>query len=206
MGNVTYQDLQSRICGELLRTDLSAQIVTAIGRAIEKYASRRFWFNENTVAAACTAGEQYVTVAGLRWADKVFADYSVSGPPGYPLKARSLAEIEEAYQAVSTTGQPTDYCTLDGQLRLYRLPNLNYPLQVVGVFDLPALVNAGDQNAWTTTAQDLICAEAKRNINRGILRDVEAAALDKQDRDAALSALVRETTRRTSSGRIQPSD
>jgi hypothetical protein len=206
MANTTYQDLQNRIAGELLRTDLTSQIQTAIARAIEKYAERRFWFNEEVVAGVCTPGGQYVTYpTGLRIEDAVFIDYNASGPPGYPLLKKSAATIEGYYQAVATQTQPSLYCTLNGQIRLYPTPNLAYPLSFVGVFDQPALANPTDSNAWTTTGQDLIVAEAKRMIDRDILRDIEAAQLDGQAVKEALDKLIGETTRRTASGRIKPS-
>lgn len=202
------QSLQARIADELTRTDLTSQIASAINRAIDHYAARRFWFNEQRVSGVCTANNEYVTYpTGLRVLDAVFVKYSTSTTgPGYPLEKKSEAELEEFAQAVNTATQPQLYCTIGTQIRLYPMPNAAYPLTFVGVFDLPALVNPGDSNSWTSDAQDLICARAKYTINRDILRDSDAMTLDKVAINSALKRLAGETARRTGTGRLQPSD
>lgn len=202
------QSLQARIADELTRTDLTSQIASAIDRAIDHYAARRFWFNEQRVTGVCTPNNEYVNYpTGLRVLDAVFARLSAGGnPPGYPLEKKSEAEIEEFAQAVNTATQPMLYCTIGSQIRLYPMPNAAYPLTFVGVFDLPALSAPTDTNAWTSDAQDLICARAKYTINRDILRDSDAMTFDKIAVSSAIKRLAGETARRTGTGIIRPSE
>lgn len=199
----TYLDLQCRIAAEILRTDQTANIQNAIQRAIEFYAPRRFWFNEQRATTATTAGNAYVLYpTGLRVLDALFV--TVSGV-GYPLIEQSLATIEDYAQAVSTQTQPTEYCIVNGQMRLYPTPNLIYPLTVIGVFDEPALVNPTDANNWTGPAQDLIAARAKWKLG-AILRNTNLMQFGKAEEAEAYQRLCAETTRRTATGRIDPSD
>jgi len=201
----TYGDLKARVAAELLRSDQAANIINAITRAIEFYAPRRFWFNEGKLTANTTPGVDLVTYpTGLRVDDAVFITV---GGTGYPMTRRTYAEIEELSEvSPANTGQPTDYCTINGQLRLYLKPNLAYVVTAVGVFDQPALAVDADFNAWTGAAQDLISARARMTISRDILRDPELAQSAAQAEQEALRRLLAETTRRTSTGRLQASD
>lgn len=205
----TLVDLQNRIADELLRTDLTSQIASAVNRAIDFYAARKFWFNEQRVTGVCVANNEYVAYpTGLRVLDAVFVTTNLSGAaPGYALEKKSEAEIEEFAQNVNTATQPMFYCTIGEQIRLYPMPNLAYPLTSVGVFDVtPTLVNPTDTNSWSADGQDLICARAKYTINRDVLRDPEAAQADLLAQNEAFQRLAAETARRVGTGRIRPSE
>lgn len=201
----TYGDLKARVAAELLRSDQAANIINAIARAIEFYAPRRFWFNEGRQTANTTPGVDLVAYpTALRVEDAVFI---IVGGTGYPLTRRSYADIEEWSQATpNTSGQPTAYANINGQLRLYLRPNLAYAITAVGVFDQSALAVDADTNAWTSAAQDLISARARMTICRDILRDPELAQGAAQAEQEALARLTAESTRRTATGRLQPSD
>ena len=198
----TLGDLKTRIAAETLRTDQTVNIANAITQAVEFYAPRRFWFNESRATGVCVPNNEYVAFpAGLRVLDALFV--TVSGV-GYPLTARSLAEIEDWAQAVNTATQPTDYATYGAQVRLYPKPNSAYALTFIGVFDEAAFVTDADSNHWTTSAQDLICARAKWKLGT-ILRNDTLVQYGKAEEAEAYDRLIAETTRRTSTGRIAAS-
>lgn len=205
----TLLDLQTQIADELFRDDLTNQIASAVNRAIEHYAAKRFWFTEQRVTGVCVPDNEYMAYPmGLRVLDAVFVANGISGaPPGYPLLKKSEAEIEEFFQAVGTPTQPMLYCTIGEQIRLYPQPNLAYPLTFVGIFDVaPALVNPTDVNAWSVVGQDLICARAKYTINRDILRDAQGAQADLLAQTEALGRLNAETARRVGTSRFISSE
>lgn len=198
----TYLDLKTRIAAEILRTDQTTNIANAINQAIEFYAPRRFWFNEQRQTGVCVPSNEYVAFpSGLRVIDALYV--TVSGV-GYALTPRSFADIEEWAQAVNTATQPTDYATLVAQVRLYPKPNSAYPLTFVGVFDEAALSADGDSNHWTTSGQDLIVGRVKWKLGT-ILRNDSLIQSGRAEEAEAYDRLIAETTRRTSTGRIEPS-
>jgi hypothetical protein len=195
----TLGDLKARVAAELLRSDQSANIANAIGRAIEFWAPRRFWFNEDRQTTVTAPGNEYATYpTGLRVDDALFVTVNGSG---YPLHKRSNRWIEAAAQAVNSSAQPTDYAMVNGQVRLYPKPNLVYVVTAVGVFDEPALGSDAASNSWTAEAQDLISARARMTLCRDILRDPDMAQAAAQAEQEALMRLIAETTRRTATSR-----
>lgn len=197
----TYLDLRNRVITETNRDDLSdtlaAQLVLHVARAIEFYASRRFWFNEGIKASSCVIGNEYAPKpTGMRQVDKVSVTI---GAVARDLGARSLTDIDSLAQ-VSSTGQPVAYAETGDQVRLWPKPNLAYPLTFVGIVDLPALSADADTNAWTNQGYDLITARTKFTLYRNQFKDQTSAALAQSEEKEALSRLTGETARRMSTG------
>lgn len=196
----TLAELKARIASELNRTDLTSYIADRIDRAIEFYASRRFWFNESTGTATTVASQSTVAApTGLRIIDRMFITI---GGEKYDLDEQSPADIIDWLGSNPGTGQPTDFSRSGSTLTLYRTPNDAYTITAVGIFDLAALDDA-DSNAWTTEAEDLIANHVIEHTARIKTRNVALANDARGLRDEALSILRAETTRRLS-GRIRP--
>jgi hypothetical protein len=194
----TLAELERRIAGELNRRDLTAEIAEQVARAIEFHANRRFWFNEDTRDVTAPAGQASVDApAGLRIADAVFVEV---GGYRHALRARSPAVLA-AWSSGGVSGQPTDYAIAGGRIELYPRPNTDYPLSVVGVYDLPALATGG-ANAWTGAAADLIANRVMAVLFAIKLRDPEGAAAAKTAELEALKRLRGESARRLSLGRV----
>jgi hypothetical protein len=187
----TYGELKSRVAAEVKRADQAANIAFAIGRAVEHYASRRFWFNTGRRTSNATAGEAWMDVAaGLRLADAVMVTI---GGREWALRPRPREEIEQLAGSLQASGQPTDYAEEAGRIRLWPRPDQAYPVTWLGVVDLPALAADGDSNAWTDTAQDLIAARAAAYVYGRILEDPEAAAGCLAQEQQALGRLLRDS-------------
>lgn len=198
----TLATLKARIASELNRTDLTATIADQIPRAIEFYASRRFWFNEATGSATTTAGQSTVAAPdGLRLLDALFITI---GGQKLELDEESPAVIEDWLGSNAGEGQPTDFAKVGSSFKLYRTPNDAYTLTAVGVFDLAGFETDADSNAWTTEAEDLIAYHVVDRIARTKARNITLANEARGLRDEALSQLRAETTRRLSN-RIRPS-
>lgn len=197
----TYLDLRTRIITETNRDDLvdtlAAQLVLHIQRAIEFYASRRFWFNEGTKAGVCVSGNEFAAKpAGMREIDRI----SVAiGAVTRPLKERPLVWIDDM-ATVTTSGQPTDYAETGDTVRMWPKPNFAYPLNFIGTVDLTALAADGDSNAWTNQGYDLITARAKYTLFANQFYDAEKSASAKNEETEALTKLLGETARRFSTG------
>lgn len=199
----TLAELKARIAGDIDREDMDSTIALHIERAIEHFASRRFWFNEGTATAQTTAGSASVsldTSTAPRIEDKVSVTV---GGSRYDLIKRPFNDIDAWLGSSSCSGQPTDYAVQGEQYWLYPVPGDTYTLTTAGIFNvLPALDDDAASNAWTTEAQDLIAARARYTINRDILRDFEAAKADQVAEAEALKALRRETALRVGTGRM----
>lgn len=201
----TLAELKARIAREIDRDDMDVNIAAAISNSIEHYASLRFWFTEATNTAVTTAGSEVVALSplGSRVVDTVSATV---GSYRYPLIARPLPQIDAWLGAGGARGQPTDYCVYGTSLLLYPTPNAVYTLTVRGIFDvLPALDDDSAANAWTTQGADLIAARSRLVLYRDVLLDTEAEGLANFAKGEAKKALIGETTRRLSTGRVRAS-
>jgi hypothetical protein len=208
----TLGDLKQRIIAETTRDDLAddlaAQFVNIIARSIDQYAAERWWFTERHINTLCTPGVDFVTLPpGTRWIDDLYLNQN-GGNTRWSLTARSIAEFEALAQP-AVTGQPTDYVTADDVVRLFPIPNQAYSLGWDLIADVtPALTGDGSSNAWTNQGQDLITAQAKIRLYRdylsAVFTDPRLISAMSQEREA-YSRLRAESTRRTATGRMQPS-
>lgn len=197
----TYLDLQTRIITETNRDDLSdtlaSQLTLHIARAIEFYASKRFWFNEGTKTGVCVIGNEYAAKpSGLREIDR--ASITV-GAAITPLTEKPLVYIDDL-ATVTSSGQPSLYAETGDQIRLWPKPNQAYPLGFIGIVDLTVLAAAGDTNAWTNQGYDLITARTKFTLYRNQFKDEAGAGFAKDEEVEALAKLSGETARRLGSG------
>lgn len=199
----TLGELKTRIIAETNRDDLSDDLATVLSRAITQsidfYASTRFWWNEVRATATCTIGNEYVTkptnFISIDWLGVTV------GGVAYPLRCESFAELEDIASTVTTQGQPYRYAVLGEQVRVWPKPTQAYALTFVGLQALTALASDDDSNAWTTTAQDLIAARARKILFRDQFRDATGAALAQSAENEALAVLMRETAQRLGTGR-----
>lgn len=199
--SATYGDLKARVASEIKRSDQSASIVCAIGRAIEHYASKRFWFNVGRKTGAAVADTEYADVAaGMRQADGV---YVTIGGQEMELRRVPFSELEALLGSLQATGQPNSYANLGPQIRLYPRPDQAYPLTWIGLVDLAALSADSDSNAWTDPAQDLIAAHAAGYIYTTLLEDPDAAAACALREQQAWSRLQRDTALRDGDGGVE---
>jgi hypothetical protein len=202
-----YGDMQARIIAETNRDDLlddlAPNLLLAINQSIEFYADTRFWFNETIQAAVCVPNNEYVTQpTGLRKIDRLAVQV---GGSQYGLTVRPFTVIDEWARAAVSIGQPTDYATYGYQVRLFRMPNIAYPLSFIGIINLSALALPTDTNAWMNEAQDLIAARSRYLLYRDLFRDQAGMQTAKMAEEEALSRLKSETAKRLGTGRMRSS-
>jgi hypothetical protein len=167
----TYAELRARVAAELNRTDQTANIISAIDRAIAAYADQRFWFNQTHATATLDAGETYL-VAPRRLDDLFVLD----GTTRYRLDEVTQSEMEDLHAGTASAGLPYLYAEYGSTVRVYPEPDQTYTFDSWGVFDVtPALSSDAASNAWTSEAQDLIAARAKLMISRDIIGNVDRA-------------------------------
>lgn len=196
----TLGDLKARIADELLKRNLTAQIASHIGRAIEFYAGRRFWFNTGRMVGSAVAPDAsgYIPLpTGTRLIDQIIIGNIV-------LERRDPSAIDELLAFSPTPGQATDYAVAGDNIRLYPTPTAAVAPVVVGTFDLAALSVDGGSNAWTNEAADLIAARTRMTLYRDVLRDPDGMALAQSAEREAVTDLDMKTMRRLGTGRVRP--
>lgn len=167
--------------------ELEQAKIDAVADAIQHFKAEQFWFNR-----ASGSGNTTATDATLALPTGVYVPNVVSYS-GDELTRVPLSEIEHRTE----TGVPTKWAENEEQIQLWPIPNATYAISVYGTADIDAPASGADSNIWTTEAYDLILAEAKVILCRGPLRDPEGLGLAKDARAEALSALRRESRRRS---------
>ncbi len=195
----TYLETQTRIAGELNRSNLTAEIKLAILSAIEYYGKRRWWFNEYSTTLVTVASTEYVALP----VDFVEMDsLQLTSGSNYPIKLCSIYDLT-MWRAMSSVGQPTDYCLYQNRIELYPTPNAVFSLPIKYVRSLTALSADADTNAWITEAEELIRLRAKKDLLANKIHDIGMAKDMQALEDAALYRLESLNTRRTTTGRVR---
>lgn len=204
---------------------LASPIINAIQSAIAKWEREPFYFND--FRQEPVANSPFQLVGGQEFYGA--ADYAPlatlaritsirileANVNRYTLKERDVNYLNEVSVSTTTRALPTDYCYDTEQLRIYPIPDIAYAVGMTGTLRFVTLAAAGDMNAWTSDAFDLIRCEAKLILARETLfdKDLETGAIKAIYGDPAfprdrgyLKALKDETTRRRSQRtRIRPS-
>lgn len=205
----TYQDMQSRIADETLRTDLPNEIAQAIQTAIAVYQPERFYGNEQRVVGAfnTTKGQELYTTTDwdqipyLLDIDRVTVTISTNR---YTMNRRTPQYMEDVSVNDLWQAQPIDFSYYQQSIRLYPVPDATYPVTVMATAMVAAPVNPTDSNFWTTDAEQLIRSRAKLELALHVLRDPEMAQSMQAAVNDALSTLKKRTAR-MAHARIRPS-
>ncbi|MEW6645378.1 MAG: hypothetical protein AB1586_33115 [Pseudomonadota bacterium] len=206
----TLLDLQTRIATDLTRTDLTAQIASAVGDAIAFYARQRFWFNVTRSQTFQTVvGQQAYTASDLAVIPnivKIDALFIPQNQSIYPLDRYEPADFEVIAGGMSGGGKPRAFTYIDQSILLWPVPTAVYTLRPHIHYKLPALVNPTDTNAWTTDAEELIRTHAKLLLYTDVLEDPDGMQRMTAKLPDLIAALRSESSSRQSNGIIQGTD
>lgn len=199
MPTATFSTIINRVLDDLFRDDLTAQATTALQTAIRQYESYPWWPKEERAYTTTVDGQEYYALPlDFQKIDTLRINV---GSAEYPLYQRTWEQIDLWQDSTSAyTGRPSDFCIFDEQLRLYPIPDGAYTM-TMGYSARLADLAAGDNNAWTNHAEELVrrCAEA--DIAYSILRDVEAYQVFRGMESKAKAAVIREHTMRVMRGK-----
>jgi hypothetical protein len=198
--------MQTAIAGELARSDLTTEIQREINNAITFYGNKAFWFNEASMAAIVTVQGQRYYALPANFAS-VLDVLSTLGNYTYRLEPRTEQYLDQVdWGNDFWSGYPTDYSFWNGQIRLFPPPQGGLPVTVKGTVILSPqpLVNAGDTNAWLTSAEELIRTRTVRQLYGRYIRDPEQYALYTQLEKEALSNLQEKNVGQTGLNQIRP--
>jgi len=214
----TRAAMKTRIANELIRSDLTTEIADAITTAIDHYKYQRWFFNE-------TQGSTTTTTAGVESYNPPTSFLSLDA---LRLKltatqSRKLEQIHwdsmEQYREDSDSDRSEPYYFAEYQNKyfLWPTPVAVYTLAWSGLTDTAPTSDSQTSNPWMTFGEALIRQRARSIVQIDVLRDegalTQAAAMASRGLDtlglleqSALTALIRENVRRTTSGRLRPSD
>ena len=202
--------LKSRISDDLARDDLSTQIGQAIEDAIEHYRTRRFFFNETRSATFSTASSQAVYSVGDDDDIPLFFDldavFLIDGTSHYEMKKDDPQRLELLSDSSGGNGRPYRYAWFDQSFRLYPIPDATYTVRPVGAIEKAS--PAGDSetgNVWMVHAFELLRCRAKAYLYAHVIKNLEMASVCQTGEVQALGALRGATNKRTTLGRITPS-
>lgn len=197
-----YGTMKRRILRELNRSDLTSDASRAVHTAIEFYADRRFWFNEERWDASTSAGQQYYPMpAGFRDIDELSVHINQND---YLLFRRHWQDIEDFSVSPNTyTGYPTDYAVQRNELRLYPAPNDSYKMTMTGLTNLAELSSDSVSNAWMTYGEEMIRSRACVDLIENLLQDYDEprSQLYRRREMEAFQNLKMESNRRIATGK-----
>jgi hypothetical protein len=196
----SYLDTQTRIAGELNRSNLTAEIRLAILSAIEYYGKRRWWWNEYSDTLSTVANQEYVALP-TDFIDLDSLEITIAGTKR-PLYKRDFQDIVQ-WRANSSAGQPTDYALYQNRIELFLVPDATYPITIKYVKSLTVLSADADTNAWLTDAEELIRLHAKKDLYASRIRDTNAAKDMQALEDSCLLRMESLHQRRTSTGKLR---
>jgi hypothetical protein len=203
---MAFSDMQTAIAGELARSDLTTEIQREINNAITFYGNKAFWFNEATMAEITTVqGQRYYPLPS-NFAS-VLDVLSTLGNYTYRLEPRTEQYLDQVdWGNDFWSGYPTDYSFWNGQIRLFPPPQGGLPVTVKGtaVLSPQPLLNDSDDNAWLSSAEELIRTRAVRQLYGRYIRDPEQYALYTQLEKEALSNLYEKNVGQTGVGWVRP--
>jgi len=204
---------------------LASPIQNAIQSAIAKWEREPFYFNgyrlepTNASPFQLVAGQEFYTAADFAplgtLARIINLRFLQGGQNRYAATERDVNYLNDIAVNASWRGLPTDYSYDQAQiLRIYPIPDVVYPVGLVGTQRFAALAQPADSNVWTNDAFDLIKSESKLILAREVIYDqeMEAAMVKAIYGDPGnpkergyLKVLKDETTRRTSTrAKIRP--
>lgn len=202
-------DLAAQIADDLMRSDLSTQIETAIDYAVRAYERDRFWFNEaKGVTVTLSVSTSFIDLSAFPY---TFFDFDIVR---LPLSGNTYSELLPrdaglvmTWQMDGLVARPSEYCIYANAMHFDSVADASYALLVDGVRSLYVSATASATNiAWFTDARDLIRARAKKDLFMHVIMDTppaQTAAMHAAE-DMAYRFLKGRTNRLKSTGHLRP--
>jgi|SRR5215813_4989601 len=202
----TYGDLQAQIALDLRRSNLTAEIKTAILDAIADHDGERFWFNELSqytmvVTADDTTLVPQAPIQEFIKIDMIRARPNAASGTWYTLIGEESEEID-VLRSQPSSGQPARWALLGNVLQIWPTPITGgHALKIFGHYRLTPLVNDTDQNYWTNSSvKNLIRYTALKRLFVTPIRDAVQMASMEAAGMRELEFIRRETERRNRMG------
>lgn len=207
----TLTELVDEIVDDLDRTDLNAQILSEIGRAISFYQSTRFYFNETRDTLFSTvAGQRLYTsdddrdIPDFYEIDQLTLEYDGQVDP---LCEISPKEWEVLTGPSGAEARPRSWAYFNRSIGLFPIPDGIYGIRMIGLIKKAAPTTPDETgNVWMTEAFNLIRSRACSQIGLRKIRDVSIYETQARAESEELSRLLAQTASRVGTGNITPTD
>jgi hypothetical protein len=203
----TFLDLQNQIAEDLTRSDLTSDIKSKIGDAIDHYETSRFYFNvTRSLTFSTVAGRSAYGGSDLAQIPNIIAlDALFLFDNGRPLELDKyeIDEFEWLQGSMTGAGRPCAYTYVDSQILLWPVPAAVYTMRPHMHYKLDPLVENGDANAWCNDAEQLIRCHAKLLLYTNVIEDTEGMQRMQVQIQPLADRLAYKTSARASTGRIR---
>lgn len=182
------------------RTDITSDVSAAISSAVKYYKRERFWFLETATAIVTSSSlATYPSPSDLGPQIDSLLIW-LSGSKG-PIERVGFQELNEKDDGL-LRGAPSQWTYFGDKIRLYPIPDKTYTLEMSyhQYLDAPSITGS---NAWTNAGAELIRFRAKWDVQAHILNDEVNAKETKASELEEYFAVMSDTTRRMSSGKIR---
>lgn len=203
----TFLDLQNRIAADLTRDDLTAEIKSAVGDAIDHYETSRFYFNVTrsltfpTVAGKMAySGSDLAQIPSIIGLDTLFL---FDGTRPLELDKYEADEFEWLQGSMTGNGRPCAYTYIDSQILLWPVPIRVYTIRPHMHFKLDPLVADTDSNAWCNDAEQLIRCHAKLLLYSNLIEDTDGMQRMQVQIQPLADRLAYKTAARAATGQIR---
>lgn len=203
----TLSGLIAQISDDINRTDQTANISTALLRAVNHYENERWWFNEARARTGTTPDQERLPLpSAADSGDVVEVDSIVItiNNNSYRLKPTSKLEMDDLYISGSVyTGRPDRFTLYDSQIRLYPIPDATYSVTISYQYILPEMTTSSS-TAWSNEMGQLIRFHALADIYANKLHNVERYQMAKAQEDEEYSRLRKRANKYQAIGSIKP--
>ncbi len=207
----TLATLKTQISDDLARDDLTTQIAAAITQAIDFYKEERLFWTDTRSETFATVADQsaydedddaaiplFIKIDDVMLQDSGGVEYG-------PLERIDQVVMEQLLDESAATGRPDSWSYYNDTLYFHPIPDAAYTVRPLGQIEVAAPANDGESgNRWMTKGYELIRCKAKAYIFLHTVKDPNQAVAMEAAAQAELMKLRRDTSKRTATGRIRP--
>lgn len=196
----TYSELLEQLAEEVDEPMLIPLIPLHMQRAVARYQSIRFWFNEVVETASTAIGDRYVDWPATFIELDTFEVTDAGNT--YALEPLTYQELDRL-DLSGATGVPQWYAPIDRKWRLYPIPDRVFPLTISGLKLIEVPSGTNEASVWTREAPGLIAAATKASLYASKPATAAAAASMAMVEMIELEALQRRTHQALATGRLR---
>lgn len=207
----TLATLKAQIAEDLARGDLTTHIAAAITQAIEFHKEERLFWTETRAETFATVAAQsaydvdddaaiplFIKIDDVMLQDSSGIEYG-------PLERTDQVVMEQLLDDGSATGRPDSWSYYNDTLYFYPVPDAVYTVRPMGQIEVAApSTDVETGNKWMTKGAELVRCKAKAYIFLHTVKDPNQAVAMEAAAQSELAKLRRDTSKRTATGRIRP--
>lgn len=192
----TYAEMVATILGDLHRTDITAEVETAMANALVKLRMDRYWFNEEQASFTVTLTSDYALTTVLPTMLEIDAVRVWQNGTPIEMDRAHWADLNTLDETL-VNGTPAHWAVHHQTLRIYPTPNATLTVEAVGLKELSL-------TAWCSYAPTLVRATAEIELFGLVTHDIENATKAAEFARAEKESLLRRSPTFASSGEVRP--